>query len=140
MIPPTSSRPRRRGFSIIEVLASGTVMTMTMMAMAMGIRAGTAMYEHQRHLTQALVIGEGTLEELLAAYPGDAALSIGTAGHTTTFNRLGAPASTGVVYTAVWNVQPYAAVPGVGTITVTVSWVESSGLSRNFSFTTYRAL
>jgi len=91
---------------------------------------------HQRHITIAAHVAEMQMEKLVLLFPDDARLSNGA--HTgPRYDDVGNPAATGR-YRTTWQVTTGSPIPGARSVTVTVTWNESTG-TRTTSLTTIRS-
>lgn len=82
---------------------------------------------HQRHVTQALHIAEGTVEELLVRYAEDAELTNG--GHVgPTFTSTGLAG--GTFFQTSWQVEVGVPLPQARQVRVTVTWTERTGVRK----------
>lgn len=137
----TALRRRRqsaqRGFTLIEVMISGSILLIGLAGMITALTANLHLQEHSRHMTAAIHIGEGVMEELVLLYPTDADLSAGAHGPRY-FSRTGTElSSTPAPYQVNWTVTEGDPIAGIRRIGVTVSWTESIG-DRSVSFATWR--
>ena len=57
-----------RAFSLVEVMVASTLFLVTVVGVVSATSTANAAYEHQRRLTQAVAVGEYSLEELLLRY------------------------------------------------------------------------
>lgn len=131
---PPRPRRRSRGFSLIEVLTSSTVLLLGLAGTVSGIASAMDMYRHQRHMTQAMQICEGLMEELLLRYPSSDDLDEGV--HTgPQFNDSGSRVDSDGLYQSSWTVTGDKPIHGIKEIVVTVTW--TNGL-RPVSLVTYR--
>jgi Tfp pilus assembly protein PilV len=123
-VPPhRRSAPAPRGFGLIEVLVSGTMLAVGLAGIVSFAGQANAALGHQRHLTVAGNVAERQMEALLTLYADDARLTDGD--HTgSTFDTIGAPGAG--PYTTSWVVEAGVPVPGARRITVTVSWQEGA--------------
>ena len=121
-MPTTRSPPR--GFSLIEVLTSMTLLAigMTALTVTYGILADSA--EHERRVTHALHVGEATMEELLVRYADDAELTDGN--HVgPAFTAEGVPG--GAFFSTSWLVTTGVPIEDARELRVTVTWTERTG-------------
>lgn len=129
-----------RGFSLLEVLVSSTLLSAGLTGIVSALSTTTALAAHQRHVTQALQIAESTLESLLIRSVGDPDLAGGTHPATALqFDDEGAPVTSGSgTYSIDWSVTAGpAAAPSMRRVAVRVRWNEFVG-EQSFSLTTLR--
>jgi hypothetical protein len=117
-----------RGFGLIEVLISASILFIGVVAVVHTVNVMEAIYTHQRFVTGAMHVAEGTLEELLGRYPNDVEIAGGASITGPEYSPEGKvmPAGTGF-YKSRWDVVADTPVLGVRTMTVTVAWVEDAG-------------
>ena len=133
------NRRRQRGLSLIEVLVSGALLLIGLSAVFASYSSATRLIAHNAAVTNALQLGEATLEELIARQRGDEQLSLGTHGPRT-YTASGAlveardPSGR---FTLTWTVQGYAAMAGMREVTVTTAWNEGA-TKVSTSLTTWR--
>lgn len=148
----TSARNDRRGFSLIEVLAAGSLFAVGIAAIFSAFSNGAAQLEHQRHASHGIHLTEATLEAILLWPSGDRQLVAGkvfgplwfdssgfasskAAGCPTT--SVGLPAADPACrYRVTWSSEP-GVVGDVRVVTVTTEWQERGAL-RSVSFSTQR--
>ena len=70
-------RKNRRGFSLVEVVISATMLLLGISGLVMGVHIAVGQHEHNRKLAQALVIAEKRMEALLLLFPTSSELSDG---------------------------------------------------------------
>jgi prepilin-type N-terminal cleavage/methylation domain-containing protein len=127
----SSTRPR--AFSLIEVMVSASLLAVGMVGFLSLFSNIAATYEHHRHLTEALLVGEAAMERGLVLYADDAELAFGN--HPLgTFNGVGTPAVG--PYTVAWDVSA-GPLTGTRALVVTVSWTER-GTPRSIALRTVR--
>jgi prepilin-type N-terminal cleavage/methylation domain-containing protein len=117
------SRPRQRGFSLVEILAAMTLFAIV--GSAMGILATQSMKRttENRHATAAVLLAQQQIEALRALdYPNVAGSTLGA-----TMN--------GQSFSIVTVVQTDVPVANTKTVTVTVSWVGPEG-SKSYALPT----
>jgi len=68
---------RRRGFSLIEVMISASMLLIGITAIIMGVHVATRQQEHNRKVGQALIVAERRVEELLMLFPSSLELTDG---------------------------------------------------------------
>lgn len=68
----------KRGFSLIEVLAAGSIFAVGLTAIFTAFGNGTTQLEHQRHTTHGIHLTEAKLEEILLWSNADGELLAGT--------------------------------------------------------------
>jgi prepilin-type N-terminal cleavage/methylation domain-containing protein len=66
-----------RGFSLIEVMISASMLLIGITAIIMGVHVATRQQEHNRKVGQALLIAERRMEELLMLFPSSLELTDG---------------------------------------------------------------
>lgn len=66
----------KRAFSMLEVLIASALFLITVVGVVSATHTGSAVFEHQRKLTQAVSIGEFAMEELLLRYTSSTDLDI----------------------------------------------------------------
>jgi prepilin-type N-terminal cleavage/methylation domain-containing protein len=121
--PAGPARPRRqRGFSLIEVMISSSLLLIAMTGALMSYSAMTKVLEHQRHLTRASSIAESEMEDLLLRDASHADLAWG-AHPAKYFDREGGAVGFPSIYTVVWSVAPLG-IASMKRITLTLSWSE----------------
>lgn len=136
----TKARRRRRGFGLIEVMISAGILAVAMAGIMSLLANLEDQYTHQKLVSQALHIGESTMEDLLVRYADDAQLASGTfAGPS--YSLQGQPG--GTFFTTSWVVQSGVPFSEVRTVTVTVQWSEKNTVTgtsavKKFSLTTVR--
>lgn len=132
----TPARTSLRGFGILEVLISGTMLVLGLAAVVSFASSTSGIAAHQRHITIGAHVAELQMEKLLLLPPDDARLTSG--GHTgPRYDDVGTPAALGDYHTT-WSVAVDAPIAGTRTITVTVTWTEQ-GTSRTTTLTTIRS-
>jgi prepilin-type N-terminal cleavage/methylation domain-containing protein len=142
---------KKRGFSLIEVMAAAAILGVGLAATFSAFSGGTSLFEHQRHTTVGIHLSEGKLEELLIRASSDVELQPGTVFGPEWFDRSGiasgvatCPASTAGTpptsadcrYRVTWESVP-GGVPKVRVLTVTTTWAER-GEPKSISFSTQR--
>jgi Tfp pilus assembly protein PilV len=125
-----------RGFAMIEVLISATLLIVGITA---AVEVQSAMGRNvamQRHFLTANEVGEQTLERLLVLFGGSDALS---SGHHDgpAYNQDGVPAADGLFSTS-WEVTPNTPVQNVRRVVVEVRW-RDFGRDRLVQLTTFRS-
>lgn len=142
----------RRGFSLIEVMAAGSLFAVGIAAIFSAFSNGAALLEHQRHTSHGIHLTEAVLEEILLWPSGDRQLVVGkvfgpiwfdgfgfvspkAAGCPTTSDGLPA-ADPACRYRVTWSSKP-GVVSDVRVVTVTTDWHEREKL-RSVSFSTQR--
>jgi hypothetical protein len=66
-----------RGFSLIEVIISSSMLLVGITGITMGVHVATRQHEHDRKVAAALIIAERRMEELLLLFPSSLELSDG---------------------------------------------------------------
>lgn len=133
---PRSPR-RRRGFSLVEVVLSSTLLLIGISAVVITVNVALALHEHQRKVARALVIAEKRTESLLLLFEGSLDLTDGV--HPPSgfegFTEAGRPG--GTTFRLTYTVTP-AESPRIGTgLDITVSWDERIG-ERSLTLSTVR--
>lgn len=129
---------KRRGFSLIEVMVSGTLLVVGLAASFSAYQTIGTHLNHTVHLSTAGSLAEATLEELVLRYPADPALSLGE--HVDTprhYDKNGARVASADVYAVTWNVIPYAKLTTMREVIVKVAWTDVSG-ARTLEVRTWR--
>jgi Tfp pilus assembly protein PilV len=131
-----SSRLWLRGFGMLEVLISGTMLVLGLAAVLSFASSTSGVAAHQRHITQGAHIAELQMEKLLLLPPDHTRLTNGV--HVgPRYDDVGTPSASGDYHTT-WSVAVDAAIPGTRTMTVTVTWTEATG-TRSTTLTTIRS-
>ena len=134
-----AARGLRRGFSLLEVIISSTLLVVGIAAVVVGANIAISLQEHQRRLGHALVVAERRMESLLLLMPGVPELTDGRhpAVGTEGFSEDGRPG--GSAFRVSYFVTPL--IDGTGAVgqrvVVTVEWDERVG-RREISLTTAR--
>ena len=139
MTPATATKKKRRGFSLLEVLVSSTLLIVGISSVVVGVSVALALHEHERKVGRGLLIAEKRMESLLLFFPGSPELVEGV--HPTTgfegFNEDGRPG--GRDFRVTYFITGI--VDGSGTtgfkLDVTVKWDERTG-ERELTLTTAR--
>jgi type IV pilus assembly protein PilV len=115
MDQPARTAAREAGFSLIELMIALTVLLIGVSGILTMHLTSMRATSYSRHATEAAVLGEDKMEELRT-------LPIDTlAAGAEVVDAQGVPTA-GAPYTVGWNIVWDAA--GIGTLTVTVSWLE----------------
>jgi len=130
------ARARRRGFSLIEVMAASSFLIVGLVGVISAIVAYQRMAATERHMTQGIHVAEGTMEELLLAYPSDSSLAVGSHGPNH-YDDTGKRVASGGRYLAYWDVTASTPVEGMRRVNVRVQWTEATG-AKKVEFFTYR--
>lgn len=118
-----STAPRARGFGLIEVMISASILAIGMSGIISLYSNLQDNYKHQRLLAQALHIAEATMEDLLVRYADDADLVAGA--HTgPSYAINGKPG--GTFFATSWAVADGVPFAGTRQITLTVTWTENT--------------
>jgi type IV pilus assembly protein PilV len=130
-----ASRQRgEAGFTLVEILVALIVLIIGVagvLTMQMSALRGTT---YSRHATEAIILGEDKMEELMAIAPTSPGF---LGGGPETINSLGQPPAVGdFEFERDWVI---AGVNPLVTITVTVRWVERGKDNHSMSFQTQRA-
>ena len=148
----TAHRHLRSGFSLIEVMAAGSLFAVGIAAIFSAFSTGAALYEHQRHTTHGIHLTEARLEEILLWPNGDRQLVTGRVFGPAWFDRNGfassktsdcpqtfddlPPAASACRYRVTWSTTS-GGVSNIRLVTVTTDWQER-GRRRSVSFSTQR--
>lgn len=125
------------GFSTLEALIAGTLLLLAVTGVVSALSTTSNLYAHQRHLTQAISIGELAMEELLLRYRGSPDLASGMS-HEAYFAADGSSAdASDARYTVIWDVSPTRVAGVVRRVDCRVQWWEGSR-ERHIDFFTYR--
>ena len=131
-----SSHLRLRGFGMLEVLISGTMLVLGLAAVLSFASSTSGVAAHQRRITQGAHIAELQMEKLLLLPPDEARLTSGM--HVgPQYDGVGTPSVSGE-YATTWAVAVGAPIAGTRTITVTVTWTETNG-AHSTTLTTIRS-
>lgn len=124
----------RRGFSMIEVLISATMLLVGITGIIMGTHIATKQHEHDRKVAVAILVAERRMEELLLLFPTSLELADGRhpGDGFETFDAEGRRG--GSVYRLFYTstpatppgAPPEERIPGV-ILEVTIAWDESVG-------------
>lgn len=132
--PPSPTRSRLRGLSLIETLVSSAILSLGLSAVLLLFGSLNDGHTHQRLLVQALHVGESTMEGLLVRYADDTALGPGHhAGPS--FGVDGQVG--GAFFTTEWDVTEGVPIAGSRDLVVTVRWTER-GVAKSFALRTVR--
>jgi Tfp pilus assembly protein PilV len=123
-----------RGFGILEVLISGSLLAVGLAGIVSFAGQANAIVGHQRHVTIASHVAEVQLEKLLTLYADDTRLSDG-AHAGSSFKVDGSPGSG--PYTTSWVVVTGSPIAGARRVMVTVTWQEA-GVAKTLSLQTIR--
>ena len=130
------ARSQHRGFGILEVLISGTMLVLGLAAVLSFASSTSGVAAHQRHITQGAHVAELQMEKLLLLSPDDARLDSGT--HVgPRYDEVGTPSATGEYHTT-WSVAVDTPITSTRTITLTVTWTERA-VQRSTTLTTIRS-
>jgi len=125
-----------RGFGILEVLISGTMLVLGLAGVVSFAAHANQTAGHQRHITIASHVAEMQMEKLLLLFADDARLANGS--HTgLRYDDIGNLSATGI-YQTTWQITTSSPVPGARTVVVTVTWTEA-GRTRTTSMRTIRS-
>lgn len=126
----------RRGFGMLEVLISGTMLVLGLAAVLSFASSTSGVAAHQRHITQGAHVAELQMEKLLLLPPDEARLTSGP--HVgPRYDDVGTPSPSGDYHTT-WSVAVDTPITGTRTLTVTVTWTEQ-GATRSTTLTTIRS-
>ena len=129
---------KRRAFSLIEVMVSGTMLVVGLAAAVSAYGTIATELNHASHRSVAGGLAEAALEEMVLRYPADAALTLGP--HTNDprfFDGTGKRVASAPVFTVTWDVASYAKVRSIREVTVRVRWVDVGG-PRSLEVKTWR--
>lgn len=123
---PRRRRPRLRGFGLLEVIISGSLLLIGLAGVVQFAAHAEKMSGHQQSMVGAVHVAETTMETLLLLYPDDARLTNGP--HTgPRFDKVGNKTPTGLFATS-WTVEAGVPLPGARTVEVVVTWTERSAI------------
>ncbi len=132
----TLSPGRFRGFGLLEVLISGSMLVLGLAAVLSFVSSTSGVAAHQRHITQAAHVAELQMEKLLLLPPDEARLTNGV--HVgPQYDEIGTPSGSGE-YQTTWTVAVDSPVTGTRRLTVTVTWSEQ-GTPRSTTLVTIRS-
>jgi hypothetical protein len=115
----------RRGFGLLEVMISGSILLIGIAAVVTTINTIERQYQHQRYITTAVHIAEGTLEELIGRWPSDPELVANTLFHGPEFDPRGLLVPPGMgLFTTEWIVAAGVPIATTREVRVTVRWNE----------------
>lgn len=134
---PKRRRLHARAFGLIEVMFSAALLAAAMTATLSTILTLDAVYAHERLLTNALHVGEATMEGLLLRYGDDPQLAAtnGTPRAGPSFGINGLPG--GTFFSTSWEVVLGVPIAGTREVTVIVTWTER-GKVKKFRLTSAR--
>jgi prepilin-type N-terminal cleavage/methylation domain-containing protein len=130
----TKTKRRSQGFTLLEVMISGTIFLIGFAGTLLGVTAAMDLYGQHRRSTIAIQLAEATMEELLFTLQGTPALRAGTHAGSD-FTKEGKPTNTDVFFESSWTVTPETPISGMKAIEVKVTW---PGASRPVFLRTYR--
>ena len=128
------TKTRRRGFTLIEVMAAGTIFLVVFVGVIGSYAEVERMNAHLRHQTTGLYIAQASMEELILLSPQSPLLAAGLS--TRQVDDEGQADSNGL-YSLQWEVTPNTPIAGMRRVDVTVRWSEASG-DRSVNLFTYR--
>ena len=127
-VEPTARTERHQGgFSLIELLIAMTVLLIGLVSLLALQQSAHRSSGFSRHATEAAVIGEDAMEELMATSFASVA-----AASPTTVNELGTPDGAGLFTREIQVVDNGA----TKTVTVLVSWLERGEQPNQFIYET----
>jgi Tfp pilus assembly protein PilV len=131
----TAATMGARGFSLVEVIVSGTLLVIGIAGVLVGATVAIGLHEHQKKVGQAVVIAEQRMESLLLLFPSSTELVAGRhpASGFVSFDADGRPG--GDAFRASYEVS--AANPVGQRVALTVEWDER-GRTRSFELVTVR--
>ena len=132
--PSQRRRAQPRGFSLIEVMVASAILLVGISASVIGFGAASQAYTHQQKLSQATLLAEANMEELIGLLPGHANLDPGAHGPRH-YDHEGRAQATPSTYAVSWTITTTAA--GLRDIIVKVQWQEQVG-TRSLSLRTQR--
>lgn len=130
----TQNRRRPHGFTLLEVMISGTIFLVGFAGTLLGVTTALDLYGQHRRSTIAIQLAEATMEELLLTLQGTPVLSAGEHDGTD-FTKEGTPTNTDVFFHSSWTVTPETPISGMKAIEVKITW---PGASRPVLLRTYR--
>lgn len=131
-----TSRTGSRGFGMLEVLISGTMLVLGLAAVLSFASSTSGIAAHQRCITQGAHVAELQIEKLLLLPPDDARLTGGV--HVgPRYDDVGRPSASGDYHTT-WSVAVDVPITGARQITLTVTWTEQ-GTPHSTTLTTIRS-
>lgn len=134
---PLTHPNKRRGFSLIETMIASALFFVGLTAIFQTYNVAARLLGHHRHVTRAVALAEGTIEELVQRYPGDPILEVGVAPTPRTYDMSGLLTSSATVFSVSWTVTNFA-LDGIREVIVTVSWTEQ-GAAKKLSIKTWRS-
>jgi Tfp pilus assembly protein PilV len=126
-----------RGFGILEVLISGTMLLIGLTSLASFQSNAQQMVARERNLMIATHVAEQTMERLLVMFPEDPLLADGE--HTgQRYDKAGDVVASGGLFATSWQVDAGDPVAGARRVTVTVTWADR-GKTRQLVLETVRS-
>jgi Prokaryotic N-terminal methylation motif len=123
---------RRRGFGLLEVMISGSILLVGVAAVVTTVNLIERQYAHQRYVTNAIHVAEGTLEELLGRWPTDPELVPAVVFFGSEYDSRGLVTAPGTgFFTTEWVVTAGVPIATTREVRVTVRWFEE-GVPRQF--------
>ena len=118
------ARPRRRGFTLLELMITLVVLAIGVLALGQMMPAGSRAMSRSRSKTSGTALAAQKVEDLKALAWTDANLTAGT--HTDNSGK----------YTRTWIITDNTPLAGTKKVAVTVAWTSSTG-ARSTVLTTY---
>ncbi len=122
--PSRTSLHSAGGFSIIEVVASLAIFGIVAAGLAAGSVATTRHNRVSHQLSAATTLAQDQIEQLRALDPGVNPLALAAGSHEDPNNPMTVAGATGGPFTRRWTVTRDSPIPGLATVTVTVSWTD----------------
>lgn len=142
-VPSAATPPKQRrgrvlaGFSLLEVMISGTMMLAGIAGMMSAYTTLSIHYAHQRHMTHGIHLAEAELEGLLVRFADDALLAPGLHPSVARYDATGNRVGSGGTYLVDVRVVSHPVIPGFRRVTVIVRWQER-GREASVQLTTER--
>lgn len=130
--------PAGPGFSLLEVMISGSMMLAGVAGIMSAYTTLSTHYAHQRHMTYGIQLAEAELEGLLIRFADDALLGPGLHTAVARYDGAGNRVSSGGVYTVDVRVVGHPFISGFRRVTVIVRWQER-GREASVQLTTERS-
>ena len=124
--------------ALVETLVSMSILLIGMTLVFAASRTYIEFQTNQEHVTAAMALAQGQLENLLLRYPDDPDLTTGAHGPVF-FDALGIPGDTDSEYEVRWQVSQHAILDGLREVSVTVGWEERVAGQRYLSLASVRS-
>jgi type II secretory pathway pseudopilin PulG len=124
-----------RGFGLLEVMVSATLIIIGITAVASTLDQISRIYQHQKLITTAVHLAEGTLEELLGRSASDPELSPTPGSYPIVpvqYDMEGHLVAAGGFFRVTWLVVDRTPIPETRTVVVTVRWIEEAVHDKSF--------